>query len=42
MWDAFSRVFEYLMVAAVLVGLWLWQRRSARRRSDESDPEDRG
>jgi hypothetical protein len=31
MWESFGRIFEYLMVAAVLVGLWAWQRRASRR-----------
>jgi lysylphosphatidylglycerol synthetase-like protein (DUF2156 family) len=41
-WDGFNRFFEYFMVAAALVGLWLWQKRSRRRtepRTEDAGPE---
>ena len=33
-WDGFNRIFEYFMIAALLVGLWLWQRRAQRRKAE--------
>lgn len=36
-WDGFNRIFEYFMIAVLLVGLWAWQRRSARRKADAAE-----